>query len=159
MWLSDSGQTYTILIATSTATSTQVSGARLTGRRISERHAAARTNGASHQTSSGRSSRMMAVSVRTESGTPSASSAGRRSRVNTVDEVAHEGGGCRQRVRRVLDAPCLDAHGVDRTAVPALAFDNAARQPRECGVGGPHRRTPRRVLERRRYRNLLRSLG
>ena len=136
MWLSESGQTYTILIATSTATTTHVSGARLTGRRISDRHAAARTNGATHQTSSGRSSRMMAVSVRTESGTPSASPAGRRSLVNTVDEVAHERRGRRQRVRRVVDAPGLDTHGVNRTAVPALAFDNAARQPRKCGVGG-----------------------
>src|SRR5688572_32004014 len=144
MWLSDSGQTYTILIATSTATSTQVSGARLTDRRISDRHAAAKTNGASHQTSSGRSSRMMAVSVRTESGTPSASSAGRRSLVNTVDEVAHEDGGCRQSVRRVRDAPGLDSHGVDRTTVPAFAFDDAVREPRERCVAGEHGRTARR---------------
>ena len=65
-------------------------GARLTARRTSDRQAAARTKGATHQTSSGRSSRMMAVSVRTESGTPSSSRAGRSSRVHTVDEIAHE---------------------------------------------------------------------
>ena len=73
MWLSDSGQTATILIATSSATRIQVIGARLTARLSSDRQAAARTNGATHQTSSGRSSRMIAVSVRTESGTPCSS--------------------------------------------------------------------------------------
>ena len=78
MWLSDSGQTATILAATSAATSIQVIGARLTARKTSDRQAAARTNGVTHQTSKGRSSRMMAVSVRTTSGTPPSSTEGRR---------------------------------------------------------------------------------
>ena len=73
------------------ATSSQVIGARLTAAATSDRQAAASTKGATHQTSSGRSSRMMAVSVRTESGTPSSSPAGRSSRVHTVDELAQCG--------------------------------------------------------------------
>src|SRR4026209_186064 len=103
MWLSDSGQTATILAATNTATRSQVTGARLTARLRRERHAAARTKEATHQTSKGRNSRMIAVSVRTESGTPCSSRTGRRSRVHTVDELACPAGGWRQAGRRRLD--------------------------------------------------------
>src|SRR5687767_15523646 len=109
MWLSDSGQTATILAATNSATRSQVTGARLTARLTSERHAAARMKGASHQTSKGRSSRMIVVSVRTESGTPCSSWTGRKSRVHMVDELSCQTGGRRQAVRRVLDPPGLDA--------------------------------------------------
>src|SRR5687768_12932241 len=131
MWLSDSGQTATILAATNSATRSQVTGARLTARLSSERHAAAKTKGATHQTSKGRSSRMIAVSVRTESGTPCSSRTGRRNRLHTVDELACQTGGCRQGVRRVLDPPGLDADHVHRTSMSAFTFDDPARQPRK----------------------------
>src|SRR5688500_6916093 len=103
----------------------------------SARQADARTNGATHQTSSGRSNRMIAVSVRTESGTPCSSfsgtglsRAGRRSRVHTVDELARQAGRRRQRVARVLDAPGFDADTLHRTPMPALALDDTAREAR-----------------------------
>src|SRR5580765_4397066 len=134
MWLSASGQTATILAATSTATRSHVIGARRTAVTTTDRQAAARTKGATHQTSSGRSSRMMAVSARTESGTPSSSRAGRRSRVHTVDEIANAARGRGERLGRVLDPPRLDADRVHLAAVPILAIDDATRQPGELGV-------------------------
>ncbi len=141
MWLSDSGQTTTILIATSSATSIHVIGARLTRRTTSDRQAAASTNGATHQTSSGRSSRMMAVSVRTESGTPSSSSGGaqqsrphgRRNRAGSRVVAASVSGAysMRQASMRTVSTG---------RSIPALAFDDAARQPRELGVARAARR-------------------
>src|ERR687897_2534451 len=155
MWLSDSGQTTTILAPTNSATRIQVSGARLTVRLRSDRQAAARTNAATHQTSTGRNSRMIAVSVRTGSATPSSSWTGRRSRIHTVDELASQTGSRRQRVACVLDAPRLDADYCHRPLMPALAFDDPARQPRELGVPGQHGRAARRIAERRRDGDLL----
>src|SRR5688572_28967734 len=155
MWLSDSDQTAAILAATNTATRSQVTGARLTARLSSERHAAANTKGATHQTSKGRSSRMIAVSVRTESGTPCSSRTGRRSRVHTVDELACQTSGRRQAVRRVLDPPGLDTDHVHGTSMSALAFDDPAREPRQLGVARQQGGTPSRILERRRNGDLL----
>src|SRR5215213_177524 len=109
MWLSDSGQRATILAPTNSATRIQVSGARLTVRLRRDRQAAGTTNAATHQTSRGRNSRTIAVSVRTGSATPSSSWRGRRSLIHTVDELASQMGSRRQRVARLLDAPRLDA--------------------------------------------------
>src|SRR5918994_2627888 len=157
MWLSDSGQTTTILAPTNSATRIQVSGARLTVRLRSERQAAARTNAATHQTSTGRNSRTIAVSVRTGSAMPSSSWRGRRSRIHTVDELACQTGSRRQRVACVLDAPRLDPDHFDRPSMPTLAFDDLARQPRELGVSRQHGGAAGRIAERRRDGDLLGS--
>src|SRR5215208_8305646 len=158
MWLSDSGQRTTILAPTNSANRIQVSGARRTMRLRSDRQAAVRTIAVTHQTSSGRNSRMIAVSVRTGSGTPSWSWAGRRSRIHTVDELASQMGSRRQRVACVLDAPRLDADHFHRPSMPALAFDDPARQAREFGVSRQHGRAARRIAERRRDGDLLGSI-
>ena len=130
MWLSDKGQTTTILAPISAARTNQVMGARRTDRRINDRHASANANGVSHQTSSGRSSRMMAVSVRTESGTPSWSLVERSSGVHPIDEVARAAMEGRQRSRCVLDAPRLDTDGLHWTVIPGLARHHTACQSR-----------------------------
>ena len=100
MWLSESGQTTTISRGDERGDQ-QPRDRRAPDRRAGPATGRPRpaTNGATHQTSSGRSSRMMAVSVRTESGTPSSSRAGRSSRVHTVDELANQARRRRQRVR------------------------------------------------------------
>ena len=66
---------------------------------------------------------------------------------------------CGQRVRRVLDAPRLDADGLHRAAIPPLAVDDAAREPRELTAARQRRGTYGGVRERWRDGNLLRSLG
>src|SRR6476660_4594188 len=109
MWLSDSGQTKTIRAVASIASNNQVIGDRLTPRTISDKQAAARVKAETHQTSDGRSSRMMAVSCNTGSATPTSSLVGDCTRpVHTVAEVAHELERGRQRAGRVGDSPRLD---------------------------------------------------
>src|SRR6188508_2378147 len=98
MWLSESGQTTTILAATSTARRSHVIGALRTARNTSDKQAAARTNGVTHHTSNGRKRRMIDVSVSTGSAIPSPSTAGCSSRVHTVVETANETLGGGQRV-------------------------------------------------------------
>ena len=105
MWLSESGQTTTILAATSTARRSHVIGARLTRSRArSDRQAATRTNGATHQTSNGRNSRMIGGqrqdgvgdAVLVTGGVQQSSPHGRR---NCADEARGWPPACRARTR------------------------------------------------------------
>src|SRR5215204_3029447 len=115
MWLSARGQTATIRTPARVASASQVMAERLTPRTMRERHAAPSTNGDTHQMSNGRSSRMMAVSWRTESGTPTSSRGDCTGRVHMAGEVACELQRRGQRAGGVDDSPCLDADGLDGT--------------------------------------------
>src|SRR6478672_3039275 len=148
MWLSDSGQTKTIRAVPSIASNNQVIGDRLTPRTISDKQAAARAKAETHQTSDGRSSRMMAVSCNTASSTPTSSLADCTGRVHTKFGVAHELERGRQRVGCVDDPPRLDAEGFDGTVMSALSLHHPAGQTRELPVARQHRCTRGGVLER-----------
>ena len=80
----------------------------------------------------------MAVSVRTASGTPSSSLAGRSSRVHTVDEVAHavreSPPACRARTRCATSRCGRCRPGGDTGA----RVRPPPRQPRQRGVGRQH---------------------
>src|SRR4029453_10305934 len=148
MWLSESGQTKTIRAVASIASNSQVSGARLTPRTISDRQAAARAKAETHQISNGRSSRMIAVSCKTESATPTSSLADWTSRVHTVRRVANELERGRQRAGGVDDPPRLDTERVYRTVVAAFPVRHFAGQACELPLARQHRGTRGGLFER-----------
>ena len=71
-------------------------------------------------------------------------------------------------MRRVVAASVSGAYSMRQASMRTVSTGRRyrrsrsttrARQARELGVARQHRRTPRRILERRRDRDLLRSLG
>src|SRR6476620_9934968 len=158
MWLSDSGQMKTIRAEASIASNNQVIGDRLTPRTISDKQAAARAKAETHQTSDGRSSRMMAVSCNTESSTPTSSLADFTGRVHPEFGVAHELVRGRLRRRRVDDPPRLDAEGFDGTVMSALPLHHQAGQTRKLPVARQPRRTSGDVLERGSHGDFFRAI-